>query len=373
MLIVLTSPAALDLPVNPDIVQALKAINSAGHPVALVSNNGKPAWFDAQFQGSNVQFLQETGRQKGNIVSHNATLNGMQPFDVVVIAASDIDIQMGKNGKALVVGAGWTGTGYTKSLGIRASNAAELQEVVRLTSSWAGNWWFSGAGKFYSVRALADLSTYGKDYTQAAFANSLTSTAKNGGVKLNSLLAITARSLLMDGFGEVADLFWGVYPSSNSANNDTEILSDFTQRLRTTVSRVRNAAAGKPLFIRHAASVKRSAGGAVDRTDPSDQITTLHINPYYRGKLNGRNVVVIDDCTTYGVSFGVAAAFLRKAGAASVTGVAVGKFGSQLRYFDIDIKTSDPFSPVRDFSINASNILSGTTSQHTQNDLSKLI
>ena len=56
-------------------------------------------------------------------------------------------------------------------------------------------------------------------------------------------------------------------------------------------------------------------------------------------------MIVVDDCTTYGVSFGVAAAFLRKAGAASVTGVALGKFGNQLRYYEIDIKT-DPFQPV---------------------------
>ncbi|MNY56332.1 hypothetical protein D3C86_1924010 [compost metagenome] len=53
----------------------------------------------------------------------------------------------------------------------------------------------------------------------------------------------------------------------------------------------------------------------------------------------------MDDCTTYGVSFGVAAAILRKAGAASVTGVALGKFGNQLRYYEIDIK-SDPYQPV---------------------------
>jgi hypothetical protein len=61
--------------------------------------------------------------------------------------------------------------------------------------------------------------------------------------------------------------------------------------------------------------------------------------------LGGRNVVVIDDCTTYGLSFGIAAAFLLKAGANSVSGVVLGKFGSKLLYHDVEILT-DPFSPV---------------------------
>ena len=47
-----------------------------------------------------------------------------------------------------------------------------------------------------------------------------------------------------------------------SANNDSEVLSDFTHRLRTTVSRVRFAERNQPLFIRHAHSIKRSMAKA---------------------------------------------------------------------------------------------------------------
>lgn len=139
---------------------------------------------------------------------------------------------------------------------------------------------------------------------------------------------------------------WGVYPSSSSSNNDTEVLSDFTSRLRTTVSTVHMARKGIPLFIRHKASAMRhTAGAAVNRNDPSDQILTIHLNPAYKKSIVGKNVIVIDDCTTYGVSFAVASAFLLKAGAASVRGVALGKFGSTLGYHDITL-TSDPFSPI---------------------------
>lgn len=83
---------------------------------------------------------------------------------------------------------------------------------------------------------------------------------------------------------------------------------------------------------------------------------------------------MIDDVTTYGVSFGVAAAFLRKAGAASVTGVGLGKFGNQLRHCDIDI-SSDPFKPVvaGGFTIGETTWLQGTTSAVAQQVLLTLI
>jgi hypothetical protein len=178
----------------------------------------------------------------------------------------------------------------------------------------------------------------------------------------------------MAGINNAENLLWGVYPSSNSDNLDDEVLSDFTHRLRTTVSRVHYSKRGAPLFIRHTPSVKRSKGGGGDRTDPSGQILTIHLNPFYRGKLKGKNVVVVDDCTTYGVSFGVAAAFLLSAGAASVTGIALGKFGNQLRQYKISIKT-DPFAPVATggFLIEPTEWLHGIVNKNTQQNLLGLI
>lgn len=348
MLALLTSPDALlqqGVP-NQQLAAILKDVRAAGNPVGLVSNHGKPVWFDGLFEGSGVQYLHAPGRQNGGIVSDNATHLGIQSYDVVVLAIKPDDVRMGKNGRALLVAGGWATDPQVAGLGIQVANAAELQEILTLTAGWSGQWWFNGHGQQYNVKALSDLSGYGKTVDQQAFAQRLTSTVKNGGGRLNALLALTARSLLIDGTDQVNDLIWGVYPSSSSANDDSDVLSDFTHRLRTTVSRVRYARRGEPLFIRHTPSIKRSrAGGSVDRTDPSGQIVSLHLNPVYRKNISGRHVIVVDDCTTYGVSFGVAAAFLNKAGAASVTGIALGKFGNTLRYYDINILT-DPFAPV---------------------------
>ena len=376
MPILLTSPDALLINgTNPDakLVAALKKIGEA-HPVALISNHAEPAWFQPSFAGSNVQFLRELGRQSGNIVSHNATQLKMHSFDVVVLATKPVDVQMGKNGGAVIVAAGWSTDVVVKALGISVANAAQLVETFGLVAHWNGQWWFAADGANYRVRALADLSTINKDQPQTVFAEQVKNTVKGGGARLAALAAVTSRSLLMDEMDQSGQV-WGIFPSSGSHNDDTDVLSDFSHRLRTTVTRVRYAERGTPLFIRHAPSSKRSAGGSADRTDPTEQITTLHVNPFYAGsRLRGKSVIVIDDCATYGVSFGVAAALLRKAGASSVTGIALGKFGNQLRHYDIDI-LSDPFKPIsaKGFKVNSIDYFVGQTSGVTQNALQSLI
>lgn len=377
MLALLTSPDAILRQGIPDqqLAAVLKAGRAAGNPVGLVSNHGKPAWFDGLFDGSGVQYLHAPGRQRGGIVSENAAHLKIQPYDIVVLATKPDDVQMGKNGRALLVAGGWATDRQVASLGIQVATADELQEILNLTSGWSGQWWFNGHGQRYNVKALSDLSGYGKTIDQQAFAQRLTATVKNGGSRLNALLALTARSLLIDGTDQVKDLIWGVYPSSSSANDDSDVLCDFTHRLRTTVSRVQYAKRNAPLFIRHTPSIKRSrAGGTVDRTDPSGQIVSLHLNPAYRRNISGRHVIVVDDCTTYGVSFGVAAAFLNKAGAASVTGIALGKFGNALRYYEINILT-DPFAPVAEngFHVAMNAGWQGQTNSVSQTVLSSLL
>lgn len=374
-MLLITSPDALFVggKRSPNIVASLREI-AKSHTVVLTSNHAAPSWFEDELGKSGAQFRQEKGRQSGAVVRQIAEEIGVEPQDVLVLASKSEDVQMGKNGGAVLIAAGWSTDHIVRALGIEAADGAALQEIVNLASSWVGKWWFVGDEERYRVRALADLSGFAQSDAQQTFAKRLTTTVKAGGAKLNALLAVTARSILIDDIVEQPNLFWGVYPSSSSDNDDTEVLSDFSHRLRTTLSRVRYAARDNPLFIRHTPSSKRSKGGGGDRTDPSEQILTLHLNPEYQGKLKGRNVIVIDDCTTYGVSFGVAAAFLRAAGCASVTGVGLGKFGNQLRYYEIDIN-SDPFKPVDedDFVVSKAEFFDGATDSTSKKELRELL
>lgn len=350
MLALITSPAALFLngSLSSDMVKALKDVCALGHKVGVTSNHTKPAWFDQTFNGSDVKFLKTDARQNGEIIRNAADSLKISPHDILVLAIKPEDMQMAKNGQAMLIAAGWSPDRAIRGLGIKIASPAELIELVKLTDGWSGHWWFEGDTAHYKARALADLSGFGNSITasQKAFASKLTSTVKSGGPKLTALSLLASRSLLKDGIYDAESLLWGVYPSSKAVIGDAEVLSDFTHSLRTTVSLARFAKREEPLFIRHTPSEKRSLNRGADRTDPVDQVTTLHLNPFYKTRLRNRNVVVVDDCTTWGLSFGVAAAFLKAGGAASVTGLALGKFGNTMKSYDILIK-SDPFSPVQ--------------------------
>lgn len=347
MIVLLLSPAALshDTAESRLIDGALGRLASSEVIVCVVSNHPKPAWFDARFADTQVEYLQAPGRQSGQIVRDIAEHLKVTTSDVLVLAVNGDDLQMGTNGRAVVLSAQWVRGNQVGHLGIGVATPHELEQIVALSSGWFGGWWYEGDGDGYRVRALADLSSKGRSETQQEFAGRLTRVVKNGGAKLSALLTVTARSLLSVLSPDDSPLF-GVYPSSASDNGDSEILSDFTHRLRTAVTRVHFAERGSPLFIRHKPSIQRHGGGSGDRTDPSNQVNTIHVNPVYRSRLRGRHVIVVDDCVTYGVSFGVAAAMLKAGGATSVTGVALGKFGSCTREYLLKLRGRQ-FGPVK--------------------------
>ena len=375
MQILVTSPGALapnGSPV-PGLAKTLQTAVRNGMPVGVFSNHAKPGWFDAVYQGTGVQFVHDVGRQSGESLRQNAETFNVQPHDALVLATSLDDLQMGKNAGAVLIAGEWSSEPRVRDLGISVANATELLDVLALTAQWPGGWWYKGEGPGYRVVALADLSSMYVGNEQEEFGRRITHVVKQGGAPLKALLAVASRSLLMEGYGAQSDLAWGVYPSSRANQGDNEVLSDFTHRLRTTVSRARYAKRGEPLFVRHRPSAKRSTGGGGDRTDPSGQVRTLHLNPVYRRSLSGRHVVVVDDCTTYGLSFGVAAAFLRAAGCESVLGVALGKFGTRILGYDIEI-TSDPFAPVGDnFHFHGTCPMIGTNNVGAQQALRELL
>jgi hypothetical protein len=315
------------------------------YPIGVLSSRNKPDWFDEVFDGSAVQFATWPGRGGGQCLSAIAKEHDIPPHKVMVLAGCRDDIAMAKNGGAVVIGAGWVDDSYIAETGLKLDRPNELPKLIGLVDKWSGEYWYKATGDAYTVEAICDLSTIYRAEAQKRFGLAIRDAVKVGGPRLNSLLAIASCLLISGGIGEMKDLMWGVYPSSQRSNDDNEVLSDFGHRLRTTVSQVRMAKKGQPLFIRHKATVKRSGAPEVDRTNPASEVESIHLNPQYRKSIAGRNMIIIDDCTTYGISMATAAGFLRRARARSVTCLSVGKFGDRLAYYEIDVN-ADPFSPV---------------------------
>lgn len=72
------------------------------------------------------------GRQNGAIVSHNAQKFSLNPFDVVVLATKRDDMQMSKNGGAVLIAAGWSTDAVVRGLGIEIASVTQLQETINL-------------------------------------------------------------------------------------------------------------------------------------------------------------------------------------------------------------------------------------------------
>lgn len=340
-----TSVIASNSKVNIQVVKTLKSMSDDETVILVVSNKQEPDWFKNNFPEETVEFLQSRGRQNGKIINIISDKLKISKHDIVVLGGSDDDVRMSKNGGAVLVSAGWVNN-WTPKYGISANHAINFKNIINLSTQWNGSYYFRGEEEWYNVWSLSNVSSFNKSNAQQEWSKKIVNIVKNGGDQLQALLTVLARSMLMSGMADQKELIWGYYPSSASKNDDTDVLSDLTHRLRSVVSRVQYAKFETPLFIRHTPSTKRSIAKSVDRSDPSEQIETIHINPFYKKNIQGRNVVLLDDCSTYGVSFGVASALLKKAGAKSINCFSIGKFGNQLNYYEIDIHT-DPFEPIK--------------------------
>ena len=360
--LILASPAVLWDSKNerffPGVAEALQEAQSQGSAIFVLSNWAEPAWVsEAEF----LRFQPARGRQSGKIVAGLIEANKklpLEPSDVVVLGTTNVDLQMAANSQTLLLRTEWTGAVEANigKYGIPLSDPREIPLVLSILDD-KEPWFFSGNAAGYEVYALTDASTLREaNATMIQLAETLKSCLKAGAQDLKTGFYLHLLSSLYVTRDFAAADRWSYYPSSSSANDGEEIMHGFCDQARCMFKKRELG----PLFIRHQASAKRHQTGG-DRTDPTSQLESVHLSPRYRGRLRGKTIVVLDDYLTYGVSFGVAAALLKAAGAERVICVAMGKFGGTARSYDISISAS-PFEPLEpgDWTVNGSVSLVGT-------------
>ena len=372
MALVLTSPSCVAPNGTPRnaLVKRLRLLGKEGS-VALLSRSPKPDWFDSAF-GDDVLFFRVPYRGNGEFIKQNAERLQRSPHEMLVLAGNDHDIALAKNGGAVLIGAGWSDDPAVARTGLRVKKARDFDEIARLLDEWPGSWFWQAEVSQMRVRALADLSTYYKPAEQEKFGEDVTDLVKEGGPRLTALTALLCRSYLSEDSTE-KNLAYALYPSSSSNNDDTDTLSQTLHAFRTVTSQVRFAKRDEPILVRHRPAPKRSSGGT-DRGDPTDELNSLHVNTEYRGKLRGRVVVLLDDCTTHGLSFSVARTLLLAAGAEEVLAIALGKLGNRFVFTDIKLKvTTDCYKQGdKSFSITSARSISGTSDSESQSELIRI-
>ncbi len=331
--------------VRQDVAQALLATHQQGNHVCLITSRPKPAWLVPPLDFIHYIATNGTDRQNGEIITQLVKLNTNNGIDVhnfLMLAAKKEDAFLSFNAKIPMLRTSWSliDPDRLQQYGVEVAKPSDLPKIVGLLNDEAP-WYFKTIDSRYSVYALTNAGTMGvTDMEWVNLVNELRSCLKHEkpkfqtAFKLHLLSSVCATEDLRG-----ADLL-SYYPSSSSDNNGSDVMASFVEIARTTL-KCRFASKKYPLFIRHTPSVKRHSGG-VDRIDPTSQLNTIHLNPYYKGKLEGKHVLVFDDYLTYGCSFGVATALLMAAGARSVSCIAMGKFGNTGLRYDI-VFQGDPF------------------------------
>ena len=341
----------------PGIAAALRQAKQTGSLPVLLSSHAKPAWFDQHFEF--MQFVQvgfNPPRQSGKVVHRlvEANKNKFAHSDFIVLGASDTDFLMAVNSKTFLIRADWARNLGEKiiSYGVPISRPKLILKILPWLDDEAP-WYFHYEDDTFDVFALSNAGTMNEPQHREKLAEHLRSCLKDGvtnyapAFKLH-LISSLCKTELFRG----ADI-WSYFPSSSSSNTRSEVMADFCDLARKTFK----GRSAKPLLLRHKPAVKRHIASG-NRIDPTSQLETVCLNPKYGGKIGGRTVVVLDDYLTKGVSFGVADALLKAAGAKSVIAVAMGKFGRSSNVFSIDIE-SDPFAPLTKYNVRDVKEMSG--------------
>lgn len=264
----------------------------------------------------------------------------------VVVSTSDTDIIMAANSGIMSITAGWANNleDKAKNNGISVKHWNGLPKVMEL---------ISGTEPWYSIWDRGDFKIYSLlnagDYQNIEELKPLVSKMKDDLKEAPNSYWVLFKFLLASSLLKTEELrnvnYIGIYPSSSVKNFDDELIYKYYKTSKFAIS---NTSKIEPILIRNTNSQKRHAGGVVDRNDPNLQLNSIHVNPFYKGKLRGKSVLILDDFTTNGTSFCVANALLKKAGAEKVFCVALGKYGHRLHDYEIDLSQRDPFSPSAD-------------------------
>ena len=352
----------------PNIVEGLKQTVQMGMQIFLVSIHTEPTWLSKHFSGVTYCPCAAKDRKTGVIIDRLLESNkakGLTHADIVVLGAKDEDFFMAVNRQTLFIRCDWAKTERDRAegYGIPLADPLLIPRLVQLLEGKAP-WYFQYVSADLSVYALTDAGTINLAYGPTlSLVNELRAYLKQGQVHRKAAFQVHLLSSLYatDVFREVD--VWSCYPGSDSQNDGSEVMHEFCTLARTAFKKRTRG----PLFIRHKASPQRHAQRNVSRTDPKSQVETVHLNPVYRGKLNGKIVAVLDDFLTYGVSFGVAAALLHNAGVKNVICVAMGKFGGQAKVYPIEIQ-GDPFKPAIGFSCVGYTDMSGKHATQAQTE-----
>lgn len=283
--------------------------------------------------------------------------------DIFVLGCKNIDIGLSANSKLLLLRADYAKEEnkkeriYTNEYGIRIANADKLKFILDKFVSIEKPWFYRcDVDKTTVMFSLTNANTMGytRDMDAVKIAAKFQSCLKKGDESYKDEFMVYFIFSAYHLFKEIQNVdFWSIYPSSNSSSNsDLEYFKD----------KLRQSFGGKPLppiFKRTKQTIKRHSLNRAERISQgcNSELDTILIDEFYRDKLVGKTICIIDDFSNIGTSCETTRNLLRGAKVGKVIFITLGKFGTE--YFKYDYSFyGDAFSGFT-YKLNSTSTLNG--------------
>lgn len=242
----------------------------------------------------------------------------------IVIGSSDEDLHLATNFKLLLINPGWSYIQDSKPLkyGLTLDSPKKAIQMLAIIENQQ-NWYFKlEIDEMTDLYALTSANNNSATNEESLVIDGFREFLKHGDRNYYEALFFHFISGVMKSDDLRNIQLWAIMPSSGSTLNSDMI--ELKERCRYLTGRYHT----EPLFIRHT-PVKKSHNTRFNErllVGASKHLDSININPFYKGKLKGKTVCILDDYVTNGISFESLKNLLIAAGVEKIIFVAVGRF-----------------------------------------------
>jgi hypothetical protein len=311
---------------------AIKRFVAATHPSDIGRLHAHGIWEDGGFAGRDRGVTINKGSTE--FVTRPAREAGVALSDIIYVGDNDkTDARTAANARVPYFRATWAHPhGQAGKYGIPVSSVRALMDYISLYLLKQRLWYWGTSGhdargRPFSYRAVADCLSINATWAQSHFAVIATSVLKDKDNTspyrryLPFFQHQLLSSLYLANWAQESDL-WAVVPGHTTTSHVHPVLSPLVKEA-STLSRHRPA----ELLVRHAtvpSSREEKNRRQIPRFDK--HVRSIHLNPDYKGILQGKRILLADDFITDGKTSEWCRNLLLAGGAGDVLCVAVGKF-----------------------------------------------
>ncbi|YCA46022.1 phosphoribosyltransferase (plasmid) [Bacillus sp. JZ8] len=321
--------------IYPGVKELITNLHKDSNIIYFISHDaGKARRLKQDFINEGLDFVRATTRQNVRNVIQNGSNNYL-----VIVGSQKEDLYLAANKKILLLNPLWSDIQDAEAAkyGIDIPSPEDLYKVIKTITNNTSWFYEARINEKAKVYSLTRANTFGVSETEAEMVNGFRNYLKHGNKAYYKVLLYHFIASISNNeeFNNVD--IWAIMPSSGTEpNKDLTAFKEYARFL--TNKRMKD-----PLFLRHKAITKsHKIANRQERLYCKRHFPSIIINPYYKGKLKGKTICILDDYLTNGTSFETLRNLLEYEKVKKIIFVSLGRFlrRDDTKYFrqDYNIK-----------------------------------